>query len=1537
MNGIDNVNLFNGTLTVTIPIGQRYHVNGNLQYGLTLVYTGNLWDGVHPPTTAPMTYPFRRANAGLGWLLSLGRLFPDNQFPTQESLNWSYESPDGALHNFPCSGLNGTNPGCTAGPYYSTDGSYLRLVVNNSSRTVEFPDGTSQVFENKRTNGSWTPPTSTGDWRLTAINDRFGNSVTIGYSSADATSTTPAYPEIWTITEGTRTQKVYFIAPPAQSSTVPNAYLLALDHVVLTTFGSQTSTWQTSYDNKVITPGTHDGHTGSVSPVYVPLLTSVTLPKVGETSQVYSMLGPGPDGTAYYNIGTTNADLINGSLMGMQLPTKGWIEWGYENKAFDIATSTSRSLMVTTRKTLTPDRSSTNTWTYARQASNNRHCPDSTGNSIFFPADQLVVEVTSPENVTSVHYFSLYQENTVPCSDSTTISFNPVYYGMPFTLGVPDDPATPQRYLSQETYTGTPPLVTSSTNYRVTGGTRKRSEWAYYRFDMPEVETAYSPESAHTTKYEDDGDCGSGTCSYSSVTHYNPDGAGHYRQSSTSGNFSSGNFSTSFTNYTGVNRTTGPWLLNRFTEQCKVEENVFRGQIASPVNCGALATAPTNGSNLSGPFVRQFCFNANGFLTRQRSLAGPSAGAHDLLAVFSPQDGNVGQEDYYGGDAQSLGTGSICDVTLPTASEYEMKHIYSSGTLATSYHSPNTTPITYDVNNTIDPSTGLISQSTDPAGLSTSYVYDALGRLSSITRPGEAVVTATYTEATSSAGGKVVVEQDSTAGTLKSTTIFDGFGRIAEEQQLMPTGTAKRQTTYNGSGWTTGVSQWEGAPSHFTIFSNFDAFGRAQTITAPDQTSVTATQVAYTGTRQVVRSVSVGTSLSNGTVSQQLEDTTEVYDRAGRLVKVTEPGGDSQTTYGYDAADHLTSVSMTDGTTTQSRTFSYDGRGLLLSEQHPENGLTTYASYDSRGHAGRKLAGSFYSPYDLKYQYDTFERLTDVYQLLNRINLQANPPETDQKQVVRHFTFATANDGTNHKQGKLETATRTNYLPGSLGTTDVKETYTYADSAGRLTNKVTEVIAPGGLTQQKYQQSYAYNDAGLFSTINYPTCPDPAHPCATPSSMISSISPIYANGLLSGISNFTSGNGIAYDLNGMVSEVDHPGGVNDLITVDANKLTRPTSIKFNYYDLCSRPQISPDLADKQVSSGSPAGLQISASGTSPLTYEWFKDGSTTPMPGETGSSCCGGVLTSSATFKVSVINSCGKIDSRVATVTVCGNPTVSVSPGSATYTGSPITLTAVANACGPWTYQWYIGDSGNTGSPVGTNSSSFTVSGLQSTTHYWVRVTDAYGATGNSNTVIVTVAAPLPTPGPLTASFNPSTGLVMVGWGASSGADHYELQRLDHGSWTTSSVYATSISYSFTGGTTYVFNVRAVDSSGGRPSSYTANDLATTIAFTTLQSGVTKVAFDHFEQIRTAINAVRLAHNDAALSWRQMLDLAGYTTVPEAALNVRIYAAHILALRAAMDAALNNVQVATAGYTDSLTSPTPIRATHITQLQQRAQ
>jgi choice-of-anchor C domain-containing protein len=88
-------------------------------------------------------------------------------------------------------------------------------------------------------------------------------------------------------------------------------------------------------------------------------------------------------------------------------------------------------------------------------------------------------------------------------------------------------------------------------------------------------------------------------------------------------------------------------------------------------------------------------------------------------------------------------------------------------------------------------------------------------------------------------------------------------------------------------------------------------------------------------------------------------------------------------------------------------------------------------------------------------------------------------------------------------------------------------------------------------------------------------------------------------------------------------------------------------------------------------------------------------------------------------------------------------PVITAQPASQTIaSSSSATLTVTATGSGPLGYQWYQGISGDTTTPVGTNSASFTTPALLSTTPYWVQVSNGFGAPGNSNTATVTVTAP---------------------------------------------------------------------------------------------------------------------------------------------------------------------------------------------------
>src|SRR4051794_18510126 len=75
---IDHVNLFNGNLIITLPIGQSYPVNGDLTYGLNLVYNSKVWQTESVPngqTVYRRAVPVYGPNAGLGWTMTMGSFY----------------------------------------------------------------------------------------------------------------------------------------------------------------------------------------------------------------------------------------------------------------------------------------------------------------------------------------------------------------------------------------------------------------------------------------------------------------------------------------------------------------------------------------------------------------------------------------------------------------------------------------------------------------------------------------------------------------------------------------------------------------------------------------------------------------------------------------------------------------------------------------------------------------------------------------------------------------------------------------------------------------------------------------------------------------------------------------------------------------------------------------------------------------------------------------------------------------------------------------------------------------------------------------------------------------------------------------------------------------------------------------------------------------------------------------------------------------------------------------------------------------------
>lgn len=126
---------------------------------------------------------------------------------------------------------------------------------------------------------------------------------------------------------------------------------------------------------------------------------------------------------------------------------------------------------------------------------------------------------------------------------------------------------------------------------------------------------------------------------------------------------------------------------------------------------------------------------------------------------------------------------------------------------------------------------------------------------------------------------------------------------------------------------------------------------------------------------------------------------------------------------------------------------------------------------------------------------------------------------------------------------------------------------------------------------------------------------------------------------------------------------------------------------------------------------------------------------------------------------------------------VCVPPAISLHPSDDTITPPSVSasLFVLATGTAPLTYQWYIGDSGDTALPTGTNSTIKVTPAV--TTNYWVRVTGQCAPVANSHTATVTVLPcepPSVTTSPLTQQVPVNTPARLVV--AAEGTDTLQYQ-----------------------------------------------------------------------------------------------------------------------------------------------------------------
>jgi RHS repeat-associated protein len=476
-----------------------------------------------------------------------------------------------------------------------------------------------------------------------------------------------------------------------------------------------------------------------------------------------------------------------------------------------------------------------------------------------------------------------------------------------------------------------------------------------------------------------------------------------------------------------------------------------------------------------------------------------------------------------------------------------------------------------------DGNTGIIFATTDPAGVTTSYSYDSLGRITDVVPSGLELPTAidyvSLRETTVTRGSDPDFEF--------SRYRYDGLGRLVktEKRPAQPTGDYPYQTTcYDIANRVLFKSEWIDPsvttgpdPCDPSVFPGTqfdygtppDPFGRIARVTPADSTPTfdTSTSTTYQGlsTTVTVKNVmGVGPQGGPGDVT-----TRYIRDGWGRLIMVDAPsqrrcddwgalcssdadcgaqhecritsGADAR--YTYNLRDDLIQVDLKDSDTyrDQSRLFEYDALGRLFQSTNPESGTVVYHAYDSLGNV---LSMTDASGQTLSYEYDPAGRLTRMTRPGSQMPLASylyDGPGNAMGKLVSEYTYDDAEALVNRK------------------------TYDYGGLNGRLSSLTS--IFPGWYGSTNPAVAYEYNNFGNVSQITYPS-----EGASGPAAL--RVAYVYANGYPLEVDDTTVGSAplatITYNAAGGMKTLTTDGNVRTRIQTDMRY--RPADITIGIWD-----------------------------------------------------------------------------------------------------------------------------------------------------------------------------------------------------------------------------------------------------------------------------------------------------------------------------------------------------------------------------------
>ncbi len=875
---IDSINLYNGQVTIPIPMGPSYPIGPKLRMQLVLNYNSRVDGFGRPPSQSPFFYykPLVGNPAlGIGWEMTMGAV---KSCKHGNLSGKCYFAPDGSQHMFDLGSKTGDGSQLFlkgTGPYDMWDGDGNHYVFGWQVTG----------FDDSATNYTHDFGMDRNGWYLTAVTDPFGNGYSVSYYSGISTP-------LWTYSSNgcgtawpmlnpsvTNTWILKDITLPSGSSvhvntaTVNgvNSMIKSVDFPELVDGAAATKTWTLVYDTTV----SYSRPCEDPNKIFANLqrLQQLQLPSDLTGSPQYQFLHPG------------------GLLEKITLPTTGSIEYCWGGYVFFHASSGSiqpgcpglfpdpsdafvtksaacglsapepqepsipgectednsarwvqeQSGVVRRRETLGSVQNDTNYVQYAFPFGESGDASDP------LPAQSLTVVISPPTDTATTGSSDAGRRR------ARAVLFDTATEGAvqgPADSSVPGDRVgqdIEERVFESDPTTGSTedPPCGGTTESNFCGSRAVRVTQKTYEYDTTGViggnrrlvqeKTIYGPSTCGTCPYHQ--------VAFSLTGGDTWDGNGrHYNTETHSGTLGA-DARTIATDWAPVNWASNPSNLavlpNVLNQRTTTQGSSVRDEY---FDFDTTVSAPTG--FLKGTFVYDSIKDI-AFITCR----------------YDDGDGNT-DKDF----TRTLGTTSVPARTycsnnyaiFPTSvgvdgDLFGKDYSWQKGELLTARWingAVGTTTFKF-ADNTRDSTTGWITSTRDTAGRQSLYKYDALGRVNEITPPasGEYKTWVCYENPNATTAYRAAAKQTCPVASSNAAITswqhfdYDALGRLVREKRLQPSSSVvKRFTLFNGPGHAYFTSEWvTDATSELIttdkatacVFSGGNFVGRARPSAAP--------------------------------------------------------------------------------------------------------------------------------------------------------------------------------------------------------------------------------------------------------------------------------------------------------------------------------------------------------------------------------------------------------------------------------------------------------------------------------------------------------------------------------------------------------------------------------------------------------------------------------------------------------------------------------------------------------------------------------